>query len=188
MFARRTLGRCLAGLAVLFVVGCDAGEGELPAAELMDAFEAGTPREQVVAALPNGGVVPGERVGEAQLLNGYVLERYLIDAGRIEVLWVHDPGAGLPESDGALRTSLNPVVFQDGALDGSGWRHYEERIEAWGLPEQWSVPPVQAPASEEPGAPSGPESGGSEAREEGSQEPAPRERPVSVPNNTSDRV
>ena len=125
-------GRTSAGLAALLVLlfvlpACGDTSPALPGSEQLAEVEEGTPRDDVMALLPQG-----ELDVEAQTLNGYRLNRYLADGSTIEVVWLHRQGSGGEFQE--PREDMTPVVFRDGALDGWGWAHFDERAEAWSLP------------------------------------------------------
>lgn len=149
---RRDTKAVMALLALLSVVGCDAGGNQgLPGEEILAVFEAGATRDDVVEALPDGELSSSPQVSENQIDHGYVTDDYLIDGQRIVVLWVHDAGEGLPEG-GDPRTAVLPVVFVNDVLDGFGWDHYDGRVVDWSLPDRWTGSSV-APGGEaqEPG-------------------------------------
>ncbi len=135
MSRSRTFLKLSASLAFLGLVGCDSSAPP-PGADVLAAFETGASREGVLSALPPGDLSPTPEIPEAQLQNGYVMDQYLIGGGTVEVLWLHDPAAGLPS--GEFRANLNPLIFQSGVLDGSGWDHLDRRSEEWGLPDRWA--------------------------------------------------
>ena len=130
----------LTTLLFLFVLlpACGDTTPPLPGSEALAEVEEGTPRDDVMALLPQG-----ELDVEAQTLNGYRLNRYLTDGATVEVVWLHRQGSGGDFQE--PRQDLTPVIFRDGALDGWGWDHFDERAEAWSLP----VP--EAPLTEEEG-------------------------------------
>jgi hypothetical protein len=150
------------GLLGAVATGCERGP-ELPGSEILEGMETGTPRPEVLVALPVG---PG--VGEAgRLVVGYERDRYRIDGSGVEVLWVRRGSEGpLTALDPA---DVNPVIFRDDHLDGWGWSHFRARSEAWGLrdrtqleevaPPQWPEeerqPPTAPPADTTAGAPAG---------------------------------
>jgi hypothetical protein len=130
--------RIAAGASLLFVTACDRTP-EPPASDILETFEsaaAPATRDEVVAALPPGGLLPTAEVSEAQLHNGYLVDEYLIGGELVEVLWIHDPETGLPGE--AIRERLNPLIFRSGLLDGSGWEHFDRRAEEWGIPDRWA--------------------------------------------------
>ena len=117
----------LAPAFLLVVSACGDTTPALPGSEALAEVEEGTPRDEVMALLPQG-----ELDVEAQTLNGYRLNRYLADGSTIEVVWLHRQGSGGEFQE--PRQDMTPVVFRDGALDGWGWAHFDERAEAWSLP------------------------------------------------------
>jgi hypothetical protein len=120
------------GMAVLLftLAGC----GELPGTELLGTLEVGTPKAEILALLPEGGIVPANEMEAPQLLQGYWHERYFVEGQTIEVLWLHDVENGYPEDE--FRRNLNPVIFRDDLLDGWGWEHFDLRREEWLLVER----------------------------------------------------
>ena len=142
-FPERSLSRCGATLALLLVVGCDSSAP--PATDLLAGFDMGASRDEVVEALPPGGLVPTAEYGDEQLENGYLIDQYLIGGESVEILWIHDPGEGLPRE--AVRENLNPVVFRSGLLDGAGWEHFDQRAQEWGIPDRWAMTEL-APAED----------------------------------------
>jgi hypothetical protein len=135
--AKANFRRAAAVAAVLLVSGCDSTPPP-PATDLLETFEsaaAPATRDEVLAALPPGGLTPTPEVGEAQLQNGYLLDQYLIGGETVEVLWIHEAGEGLPTE--AFRERLNPLIFRSGLLDGSGWEHFDQRAAEWGIPDRW---------------------------------------------------
>lgn len=123
----------------LAIAACDTGPTP-PAAEVLDTFETGAPRPEVLVALPVG---PG--IGdENRLVVGYERDRYRIEGVGVEVLWVRRAGL-----DGELhdlgRENLSPVVFRDDHLDGWGWRHFDRRRDDWGLADRSLPPEITAP-------------------------------------------
>ena len=136
---RSTFLRVAAGGALLWVAACDSTPAP-PASDILETFEsaaAPATRDEVIAALPPGGLTPTAEVGETQIQNGYLVDEYLISGEIVQVLWLHDPGEGLPTE--AFRERLNPLIFQSGLLDGSGWEHFDERAAEWGIPDRWAV-------------------------------------------------
>jgi hypothetical protein len=130
--------RAVAGAALLLVSACDRTP-EPPATEILETFESATApatKDEVIAALPPGGLAPTPEIGDAQLQNGYLVDRYLISGETVEVVWIHDPVEGLPTE--AFRERLNPLIFRSGLLDGSGWEHFDRRAAEWGIPDRWA--------------------------------------------------
>jgi hypothetical protein len=151
MFASRFLPGLL---AVLILAGC--GETPPPPAhEILETLPEGTPRADVLVALP-----VGPRIGDQErLIVGYERDRYLVEGQPVEVIWVRRGAEGqlvdLPRHD------VNPVIFHDDHLDGWGWEHFERRAGEWSLRDRLNPPPPQEPAPEgevgEPGETSGSE-------------------------------
>jgi hypothetical protein len=146
MMSRRTIARLGAGVVLLLAAGCESSGGP-PAADILAGFEPGASRADVMAALPPGGLTPTSDITEAQLDHGYLVDQYLVSGESVEVVWVHDPDAGLPTED--FREHLTPLVFRNGVLDGVGWDHLDARLAEWGLPNRWTAgPPPSSNASE----------------------------------------
>lgn len=153
-------GRVRLGTAFLAVglVAAGCAETALPAAEHLEPFTEGATQEEVLAALPDGGILATSSIEEPQIVDGYWMDRYFIEGGYVEVLWVHDTASGYPSAE--FRQNLNPVIFRDGILDGWGWEHFDARREEWSISERRpmtegaaNIPPY-FPAEDEPrGAP-----------------------------------
>lgn len=126
----RTISRIWLVAVFFLVAGCD----QLPGTELLEPLQPGTTKAEVLALLPPGGIVPANDMEAPQLMHGYWHERYFVDGGTVEVLWLHDVEDGYPEED--FRTHLNPVIFRDEVLDGWGWEHFDLRREEWRLVER----------------------------------------------------
>jgi hypothetical protein len=135
-----------AKLALLILVGGCGGDRALPGARILDAFDEGARRADVLDALPAGPADAG--AGGAEV-HGYAVDRYFVGGNAVEVLWVTDPGGVPPGVD--PRRAWNPVIFVNDALDGWGWDHFDRRAESWGIRE-----PVEA---EEPQPGPGPDGG-----------------------------
>jgi hypothetical protein len=133
---------------------------------VLEELEVGTPKADVLAALPVGDVETAPTGNVALVLGGYWRDRYLIDGRFVEVVWLHEPGEGFPESD--VRRRATPMLFVNDSLDGWGWTHFDARREEW----SWGVSdrPVGAPGQSEP-----PDNGG--AGESG-EAPEPGETPL----------
>ena len=116
----------------------------LPGAAELEPLSPRTVQSEVLAALPTGQRPEGEGV-----LNGHRLDRYFVDGGWVEVLWVEAVGG--VEGVSEVRQSVNPVIFRDGGLDGWGWEHFDERATVWGIPPFESSEEVEA--SESPDSP-----------------------------------
>lgn len=101
-------------------------------------LDVGTPKDEVMAALPEGGIAPGDPERELVVILGYWRGRYLIEGRMVEVVWAHDPMLGFPDED--LRSLVTPIVFVDDRLDGWGWRHFNRSREELGIPERPTVP------------------------------------------------
>jgi hypothetical protein len=143
---RSDLLRMAAGAGLLLISACERTPAP-PATDILETFESASApatRDEVMAALPPGGLTPTPEVAEAQLANGYLLDQYLIDGETVEVLWVHDPGEGRPTE--AFRERLNPLIFRSGLLDGSGWEHFDRRAGEWGIPDRWASAPAGPPS------------------------------------------
>ena len=126
-------------LTVLSLASCSP---DLPASEALSALDAGTPRAQVLSALPDGGIRASLEGEEARLVNGYWRDAFFIEGRMIEIIWVHDPLEGFPLA-GDFRGRLNPVIIVDDLLDGWGWRQHDRRREEWGIPDRpLSLPEV----------------------------------------------
>ena len=136
MFRTRFLPLALGALVVL--AGCD-GTPPPPGAEVLETMASGTPRPDVLVALPVG---PG--VGDStRLVAGYLRDRYMIEGEGVEVLWVRRTTSEPLEELG--RRDVNPVLFRNDHLDGWGWDHFDRRAEAWGLRDRLLVDEDDAP-------------------------------------------
>ena len=145
---RSTFLRVAAGGALLWVSACDRTPAP-PATDILETFEtaaAPATRDEVIAALPPGGLTPTMEIPAEQIQNGYLVELYLINGENIEVLWLHDPAEGLPTE--AFRERLNPLIFRNGVLDGSGWEHFDVRAAEWGIPDRWGAAAPAGASSE----------------------------------------
>jgi hypothetical protein len=140
------------GLALLLftAAGCD----RLPGAELLEPLEPGTPKAEVMALMPHGGIASSDPMEAPQLMQGYWFERYFIQGGIVEVVWIHDVEEGFPTDE--FRSYLNPVIFREEVLDGWGWEHFDMRHEDWGILERQPTPGTVA-IPDEPGPAEGPE-------------------------------
>ena len=103
--------------------GC--GGPPLPGEAELELLSSRTVQSEVLNALARGDRPVGEGV-----LNGHQLDRYFVDAGWVEVLWL-EPGGVVAAAE--VRGSVNPVIFLEGGLDGWGWDHFDERAGAWGI-------------------------------------------------------
>jgi hypothetical protein len=121
----------------MVLAGCD----QLPGTEVLQTVEPGTPKADVLALFPHGGIIPSDPMDESQILQGYWFERYFVAGGTVEVVWIYDVEAGYPEED--FRSSLNPVIFREELLDGWGWEHFDLRREEWMLMERRPMPASQ---------------------------------------------
>lgn len=142
---RSTCLRVVLGAGLLLVAACDRTPAP-PATDILESFESGgaaATQEEVIAALPPGGLTATPEITEAQIQNGYLVDQYLISGETVEVLWVHDPVEGLPAE--AFRERLNPLIFRSGLLDGSGWEHFDRRAGEWGIPDRWAGAPAAPP-------------------------------------------
>jgi len=121
--------------ASLLLVGCGDSAPPLPGEAALAEVEEGTPRDEVMALLPQGELtVEGT-------FEGYRRNRYLTDGMMVEVVWLHRQGsAGEFEEP---RADLTPVIFVDAVLDGWGWDHFDARA------DEWSLPVPEAPLTEE---------------------------------------
>ena len=138
---KRGVGTLGAGVlvAVLLLAGCGSGTQALPGEAELEGLAADPEKTTVLEALPFG---PLEGEGRS-LLWGYRRSTYLVDGNTVEVLWV-GPAAGAAP-DAPVRGTYNPVIFRNDRLDGWGWAHFDERREAWSLPDPDAPPPVRVP-------------------------------------------
>ena len=133
--------RCtLAAFPLASLAACSAPP--LPGSTELEQISIRTVQTEVLSALPSGSREPGDRV-----LKGHQLDRYFVDGGWVEVLWV-EPRDGV-RVGGDLRRSVNPVIFRDEILDGWGWDHFDLRSQEWGIqvPEM-PVPPPETEAED----------------------------------------
>ncbi|MEX1256183.1 MAG: hypothetical protein WEG36_01070 [Gemmatimonadota bacterium] len=117
-------------LAILLLAGCE----QPPGAEILETFEPGAPKAEVLARIPHGGVVASDPMEAPLILQGYWFEQYFVDGGIVEVMWLHDVERGYPEEE--FRRNLNPVIFRDEVLDGWGWSHFDRRQADWRIIER----------------------------------------------------
>jgi len=110
---------------VLGLAACGADPGGPSAASLMEGFEAGAPRSEVVNSLPPGTVESSDPLEAPSIVAGYWRDQYLADGTFVEVLWLHDPAGGVPAGD--FRETHIPVVFMDNVLVGWGWDDFDAR-------------------------------------------------------------
>ena len=136
--------RAMRYLLVLFVLAALGGCGDppLPGAEALEELSVRTARSEVLNALHQGPREPSDGV-----LEGHRLDRYFVDGGWAEVLWL-EPPEGV-EMGADPRTSLNPVIFWYEGLDGWGWDHFDERAAEWGLRVPEASQPEPEPTEEE---------------------------------------
>ena len=111
---------------VLALAGC--GEAPPPGQEILVEVEEGTPQDEVLALLPDGGL---DETADRRVSHGYRWQRFLTGGQMVEVVWIHREGAGEEIVD--PRLELTPVIFRDEVLDGWGWSHYDARSEEWNL-------------------------------------------------------
>jgi hypothetical protein len=135
-------------LVMVGVAGCGADEAPpvpLPGEEIFVSaqMEGALPLEFVMEHFPDGGITPSEAVVESAIIHGYMADSYLIDGTTIDIVWLHEPAIGYPES-GDLRTQVTPVVFRSKLLDGWGWEHLDLRAAEWSIVDrsQRAAPPA----------------------------------------------
>ncbi len=129
-------------LALLLVAGCgDRG----PGVEVLRDFETGAPRDEVVAALPEGPLSTSPHPGWSAV-KGYRSDAFLVDGRSWEVLYFTDGGFTPADSlDGSRQT---PVVFENDALHGWGWTHLVRLNRELGLPAPPAAPGITAESGE----------------------------------------
>jgi hypothetical protein len=125
---------------LLVLAGCDRP----PGVEVLEPLQPGTPKAEVLALFPDGGITTTDPMEQALLMQGYWFERYFLEGEIVEVIWIHDVAEGYPEDD--FRANLTPVIFKGEVLDGWGWDHFDARHEEWLIVErQPTVEGVSAP-------------------------------------------
>lgn len=112
--------------ASVLLVGCGESAPALPGEATLTEVEEGTPRDEVMALLPQG------ELSVEGTFEGYRRNRYLTDGRMVEVVWIHRQGSGGDFVE--PRSDLTPVIFVDAVLDGWGWDHFDARAEEWSLP------------------------------------------------------
>jgi len=122
---KKACGLLLSFVVMVGLVACDASPREPSAATLMEGFEPGIPLSEVVGALPPGTVQSADPLETPSIVSGYRRDQYFVDGTFVEVLWLHDPAAGVPTGD--FRETHIPVVFLDSVLAGWGWDDFDER-------------------------------------------------------------
>ena len=151
---RKMPGGLLLLATLLVAAGCGSGSQALPGEAELEGLPADPEKTTVLEALPFG---PLEGEGRS-LLWGYRRSTYLVDGSTVEVLWVGPAAGAAPAAP--VRGTYNPVMFRNDQLDGWGWTHFDERREAWGLPDPDAPPAESGPDG---GTESGPESGAAPA-------------------------
>jgi hypothetical protein len=144
---RRPTPSLLSALPLLLAAACGPGEPSLPGSEALRALEPGTPKAEVLNALPYGPLEVTE--GDRRVSWGHRRSMYLQAGESIEVLWVTAPEGPEPE---ASRSTVNPVMFRNDLLDGWGWEHFEARRAELGLPVPFFERGETEPAVPDPGA------------------------------------
>lgn len=127
--------RALVGSALLLVGVSGCGEDPpppLPGEEIFATMQGALPLDFVMEQFPDGGVVRPADMAESSVIHGYWVDQYLVDGQIVDIVWIHDPALGYPES-GDLRTQVNPVIFRNQQMDGWGWEHLDQRTEEWDI-------------------------------------------------------
>ena len=129
----RFLFRVTLCCGLLLILACEGPAPLLPGAEVLEAIEPGILQSEVMERFPDGGLqaVPGAGGATQSYRRGYRVDRYLIEGETVEVVWLHEPGAGRDIQD--PRRELNPVIFRGNLLDGWSWTHFDARAEEWEL-------------------------------------------------------
>ncbi len=147
MARRPILSLPAALLLLLLAAGCGPQGPSLPGADALGPLEAGTPKSEVLNALPYGPLEVTE--GDRRVSWGHRRSTYLHAGDAIEVLWVTAPEGAEPE---ASRSTVNPVIFRNDLLDGWGWDHFETRRAEFGLPAPFFERGETEPSLPQPGA------------------------------------
>jgi hypothetical protein len=124
-----------AALLLVGTAGCGADEPEaisLPGDEVFVTMSGALPLDFVMEQLPDGGITSSGDLLEEALVHGYLVDRYLVDGAKIDIVWIHDPAVGFPKT-GDLRTQVNPIIFRNEQMDGRGWEHLDMRAAEWNI-------------------------------------------------------
>lgn len=126
-------GLLLPWAIIAVLTACGEAEAPAPGTAVLEELDAGILQSEVMERLPDGGLraAPGAGGATQVYRQGYRVDRYLIEGETVEVVWLHEPGAGRDIED--VRRELNPAIFRGNLLDGWGWTHFEARAGDWGL-------------------------------------------------------
>lgn len=168
-------------LVVAALSGCGSDEVEripLPGDDVLATMSGTLPLAFVMEHLPAGGIAPSAEIPETGLVHGYLVDPYLHDGDRIQIVWLHDPAVEFP-AVADFRTQVNPLVFVNDVLDGYGWEHLDTRTAEWSIIDRSKSAALPLPSEEdfnssadqaEASASEGSDDGGESASEEGDDE------------------